>query len=205
MYLNLPKYPRYLTAAAGSVFMTVGIVYLMVQLIATNDSGFVEREPIDISDTWRVPDEIVVTKIDHKPEPPPVVTPPPPRPPMDRTIEDAGPMEYALIAPVKAGPGILRSPTLLDGEQIPIVKVAPVYPNRAVQRGIEGYVVLSFTITSTGATTDALVIESIPKGIFDKAALGAVRKFKYKPKVVDGAAQSVYNVQHKLTFELASG
>lgn len=205
MYLNLPRYPRYLTAAAGSAFMTVGIVFLMVQLVTIDDSGFVERPPVDVGPLWRVPDEPIVETIDRRPKPPPVVDPQPPRPPMDRTVETTGRMEIAAIEPKLTGPGVLRSPTLMDGEQIPIVKVAPVYPNRAKQRGIEGYVILAFTITPTGATADASVIESSPDGVFDRSALSAVRKFKYKPKVVDGEPQSVYNVQHRLTYELTNG
>jgi len=205
MFLNLPRYPRYLTAAAGSAFMTVGIVYLMVQLVSIDDVQLTERPPLEFTDWLRVPEEVTEPPVKVLPKPPLEVEPPPPQPPMDRVFEGGNGVDVAFNPPVAGGPGEFKSPTLLDGEHIPIVKVAPVYPNRAVQRGIEGYVVLSFTITPTGATADAVVIESNPSGVFDRSALGAVRKFKYKPKVVDGEAKPVYNVQHKLTFELANG
>jgi protein TonB len=90
-----------------------------------------------------------------------------------------------------------------DGEYLPIVKVAPVYPRRAQTRGIEGYVLLEFVVTKTGAVTDPVVIEASPPGIFDRAAMQAALKFKYKPKVVNGEAIDVAGVRNLITFELA--
>ncbi len=89
-----------------------------------------------------------------------------------------------------------------DGEYLPIVKVAPVYPRRAQTRGIEGYVLLEFVVTKTGAVRDPVVIESKPPGIFDRAALQAALKFKYKPKVVNGQPIDVAGVRNRITFEL---
>jgi protein TonB len=89
-----------------------------------------------------------------------------------------------------------------DGDYLPIVKVAPVYPRRAQTRGIEGYVLLEFVVTRTGAVRDPVIIESKPPGIFDRAALQAALKFKYKPKVVNGEPIDVAGVQNRITFEL---
>ena len=89
-----------------------------------------------------------------------------------------------------------------DGEYLPIVKVAPLYPESAQERGIEGYVLLEFTVTETGATADPVVIESQPKGVFDSAAIKAVLKFKYKPRVENGRPVSVAGVRHVITFKL---
>jgi protein TonB len=92
-----------------------------------------------------------------------------------------------------------------DGEYLPIVKVAPVYPRRAQTRGIEGYVLLEFVVTRTGAVRDPVVIEAQPPGIFDRAAIQAALKFKYKPKVIDGEAVDVAGVRNRITFELSDG
>src|SRR5271156_2624122 len=89
-----------------------------------------------------------------------------------------------------------------DGEYLPIVKVAPLYPESAQERGIEGYVLLEFTVTETGATADPVIIESQPTGIFDDAAKKAVLKFKYKPRVENGRPVRVEHVQHVITFKL---
>ena len=88
------------------------------------------------------------------------------------------------------------------GEYLPIVKVAPLYPQSAASRGIEGYVLLEFTVTETGATADPVIIESQPKGVFDNAASKAVLKFKYKPRVENGLPIRVAGVRHVITFKL---
>jgi len=88
-----------------------------------------------------------------------------------------------------------------DGEYLPIVKVAPVYPARAAQRGLEGYVIVEFTVTQTGATKDIVVVEST-SSLFDRAAVDAAAKFKYKPRVIDGNPVEVAGVRNKITFVL---
>ena len=204
MYL-LPKFPRFLTAAAGSALTTTGLVLLMVQLVSVDDSGFVETPPPISIDYYEVRDDRPVDPKPPKVEPPPVVEVEPTPPPLIDAIENTAGVEFAFVAP-KASKSIqLNYTALTDGEHIPIVKVQPVYPNQAAKRGIEGYVILSFTILPSGATANAEVIESHPSGVFNSSALKAVQRFKYKPKVVDGKARAVHNVHHRLSYELASG
>ena len=52
------------------------------------------------------------------------------------------------------------------GDYLPIVKVAPIYPRRALSRGIEGWVLLEFTVTRARTVTDVRVLESEPPGFF---------------------------------------
>ena len=95
-----------------------------------------------------------------------------------------------------------------DGEYLPIVKVAPIYPRRAQTRGITGYCIVTYTVTATGAIRDPYVekeTDCSPKGIFERASLKAALKFKYKPRVVDGQAIEVAGVQNKFTYELEGG
>lgn len=89
-----------------------------------------------------------------------------------------------------------------DGEYLPIVKVAPMYPARAQSQGIEGWVLVKFTVSESGSVKDPVVVESQPSGIFDEAAKRAVLKFKYKPRVENGRPVAVPNVQHLIRFEL---
>jgi protein TonB len=92
-----------------------------------------------------------------------------------------------------------------DGEYLPIVKVAPQYPRRAQTRGIQGYVILEYIVTKTGAVRDPVVVDAKPPGIFNRAAINAALKYKYKPKVVNGEAIDVAGVKTRITFELAEG
>lgn len=89
-----------------------------------------------------------------------------------------------------------------DGEYLPIVKVAPIYPRRAQTRGITGYCIVEYTVTTSGAIRDPVPVDCQPSGVFEKASVKAATKFKYKPRVVDGEAIEVAGVQNKFTYEL---
>ena len=88
-----------------------------------------------------------------------------------------------------------------DGEYLPIVKVAPIYPRRAQTRGIEGYCVVEYTVTITGGTRDPKVLDC-SSSMFASASLRASLKFKYKPRVIDGEPVEVTGVLNKFTYEL---
>ena len=85
-------------------------------------------------------------------------------------------------------------------EHEPLVKVLPIYPRRALARGIEGYVIVEFVITSTGLVTDPQIVEAEPPVIFDRAAIAAVLKSKYKPRIENGKAVDSRGVE-RVAFE----
>ena len=89
-----------------------------------------------------------------------------------------------------------------DGEYLPIVKVAPIYPRRAQSRGISGYCIVEYTVTTSGAIRDPQAVDCDPAGVFEKASVKAALKFKYKPRVVDGEPIEVAGVQNKFTYTL---
>ncbi|MDE0444121.1 MAG: energy transducer TonB [Gammaproteobacteria bacterium] len=92
----------------------------------------------------------------------------------------------------------------VEGEiGLPVVKVVPIYPDRAIKEGIEGHVLLEFVVTETGAVRDALVVEAKPSGVFEQAALQAVAKFKYKPRIVGGEPVETAGVRNRFAFEIS--
>ncbi|MGI9264453.1 MAG: energy transducer TonB, partial [Gammaproteobacteria bacterium] len=145
-----------------------------------------------------------VTRKKPKPKKPPTPDQPPPdMPPPQQDAVNPG-SQVIGVAPVSTttdvsigGFGLAVS----DGDYLPIVKVEPVYPRRAMSRGMSGHVIVEFTVTRTGTVRDPIVVEST-SSIFERAALAAVLKFKYKPRVVDGEAIEVAGVQNKITFVL---
>jgi protein TonB len=88
-----------------------------------------------------------------------------------------------------------------DHENLPIVKVAPIYPPRAAARGLDGYVVVEYTVTDQGSVQDVFVVES-SASLFDQAAIDAVLIFKYQPRITSGRAVAVPGVQSVIRFEL---
>lgn len=89
-----------------------------------------------------------------------------------------------------------------DEDIVPLVRVEPIYPPRALQRAITGWVELIFTITAQGTVKNPRVTTHHPGPIFDRAALRAVRKWKYAPRVVDGKPVERTGVEVRLEFEL---
>ncbi|MEM8659295.1 MAG: energy transducer TonB [Pseudomonadota bacterium] len=85
---------------------------------------------------------------------------------------------------------------------VPIFRVAPDYPVSAIRRGIEGYVDLLFDINASGKTENIRVIASEPSGIFDRAALRALAKWKCKVPEVDGAAIGQRDMTTRIRFEM---
>ena len=80
--------------------------------------------------------------------------------------------------------------------------MAAARPGRGVlSRGLEGYVIVEFTVTGTGTVRDVTVVEST-SSLFERAAVEAAKKFKYKPRVVDGRSIEVQGVRNKITFQL---
>jgi protein TonB len=89
-----------------------------------------------------------------------------------------------------------------DRDVIPLVRINPEYPPRAQSRGIEGWVQVQFTISETGSVIDAIVVDSSPKGVFDDAAIKAISRWRYNPKVEGAVAVQRKGLQTILRFEL---
>lgn len=106
----------------------------------------------------------------------------------------------------KIGTGPERVPFIVGepGRDVcgqPVVRVAPSYPRRAVDQGVEGYADVQFTVTVEGTVKDAVVVEQEPGTIFGSAARKAVEKWRYAPCMINGKVQEVTLVV-RLTFEL---
>ena len=89
-----------------------------------------------------------------------------------------------------------------DRDVIPLVRVNPDYPQRALQRELEGWVKVQFTITAAGTVKDAVVVDAEPKETFDDAALKAIARWRYNPKVENGTAVERVGVQTRIVFQL---
>lgn len=199
--------PRILVAFALSAFVTLGLFFLMQSLIISGGSALTDPPKGSVLDFVRIKQDETVEKKERKPKKPPKPETPPPQmqqPQMDSPAPDAEGTSMNFAADVAADVSLDGGLALEsgDGEYLPIVKVAPVYPRRALQRGIEGFVIVEFTVTKQGSVRDPIVVEAKPEGLFEQAAMDAALKFKYKPRVVNGDATEVAGVQNRITFQI---
>lgn len=88
-------------------------------------------------------------------------------------------------------------------QAMPLYRVEPRYPSRAIKQGAEGHVELSFTINTVGRPTNIKVLIAKPRHLFEKAAVKALRKWKYQPTLVDGKAVDQVGQTVTLEFKLS--
>ncbi|MEC7413714.1 MAG: energy transducer TonB [Pseudomonadota bacterium] len=195
---------RYLIGVGLGSVVTFLLFFLMQAVIAIDEARLDEGAKGKLLDFVRLEEDQELQTKQRKPKPPPPPDEPPPDMPKPEFESsdisqgvDVGAVDVNVNLNVEGG-GFSS-----DGEYLPIVKVNPQYPRRAQTRGIEGYVLLEYIVTKTGAVRDPVVIEAKPPGIFNRAAINAALKYKYKPKVVNGEPIDVAGVKTRITFEMA--
>jgi protein TonB len=195
---------RYFASFGLGLVITFVLFFLMQAVIATDEARLDEGAKGKLLDFVRLEEDQDLQTKQRKPKPPPPPDEPPPDMPKPEFESsdisqgvDVGAVDVDVNLNVEGG-GFSS-----DGEYLPIVKVNPQYPRRAQTRGIEGFVLLEYIVTKTGAVRDPVVIEAKPPGIFNRAAINAALKYKYKPKVVNGEPIDVAGVKTRITFEMA--
>jgi protein TonB len=202
--------PRHLISGGLALIVTLGLFWLMQSLISMEGAGLDDLGPSYTIDFVRLKrDEQLNAKKRKMPEKKPQEEQPPP-PPMNLTpnlqpAQQVGGIEVGIDIGLDMGDGTGFVVTQGDTDIVPMVRVDPQYPIRAEERGIEGWVELEFTINETGGVIQARVINAKPKGVFDRSALRAIKRWKYNPKVEDGVAVERPGVTVRLVFNLEDG
>jgi len=189
-------------AASSGVLVTLAVFSLLWHFVSV---------PIDIGkpiETVKVDWKRVRTSTPIEPkrpqkvdrDPPPIV---PETPKVRGEHVIAPPTPYA--RPERVGPTIGPGRGLaigIDSEPIPVVRAAPDYPPRALANGVEGWVQVRFTVTAVGTVIDAVVVDAAPKNTFDDAALKALARWRYNPKVEGGVGVERVGLQTVIRFQL---
>jgi len=187
--------------------VTAGLFWMMQYLIATADRSLNEGASGSLVDFVRLKRDESIQRRQLKPKKPPPPDAPPPQPPTPKLDSLDPSAEKIAISAVPVETDIEMSGGFSlgvgEGDYLPIVKVAPIYPARALQRGLEGFCVVQYTVTSLGTIRDPVVVEDqCSSSLFHRASVQAALKFKYKPRVIDGEAVEVPGVQNKFTYEI---
>lgn len=203
---------RYLIALGSGSLVTLGLFYFMSVLISQGKKKPLNSDLGPVVEFIRVKrDQDTKTRNRELPKKPPPPKAAPSKPKMqvadnDKPQADQLDMPQPKIANgLKGGLGpYLGGGAASDGEVMPIVRISPQMPRKAAMRGIEGYVVVQFTVTKSGTTSDVKIVESKPPRIFNRNAKRAILKWKYKPQVVDGKPTEIQQ-KVRLDFKLEGG
>ena len=177
-------------------------IALVLNTLLLASAALLSRERAQAQD---LTDPVAVRLISLKPPTPPEekkkVTPPPPKP---KPKPDFQPelLRPAIGAPAPIGPSVSLDPSLfaggpargdfifnasdLDQPPVAIIKTNPVYPFKAQQRDIEGYVTIRFLVAVDGSVSRPEILDSRPKGLFEQAVLKVFPSWKFRPGMIDG-------------------
>ena len=193
---------RALSSATAGLAVTTGLLYLMQFLVATGEEIITEPRPRYVLD-WigpqQPPDTPVETRPPERPDKPQI-------PPKTNfaDLTDTGLVGVG----IPTAPPVPRTHRpaftkfgVSDGPLINIIKVQPQYPAAAAIRGLDGTVIVQFDVTAMGVVENVVVVDSTNK-IFNKAAIEAAYRFKYKPRVVDGTQYGGKGLRQLFRFEM---
>ena len=188
---------RFARPALYAALITFGMFWTLHLLIAGGRYAAEQGESLSTIDFVRLKKESELETRERKkpPKPEPPKTPPPPKmkidtPPPDQTPPTPFQMpKLSLPTTITGGPFLgsyVGGDMSGNSELIPMLRITPQYPRNAARDGISGWVDFLITINPDGTVKSAQVKAAQPRGVFESAAMQAIYKWKFRPKLVDG-------------------
>ena len=200
---NNPVFIKTSTAVICGAAMTFAAFAFMQYLISGEQRAPVKPGSDIIVEIFQAPEDSKVRHIQKIQPPPPIPKVPPKAPPLDTSADPVLAIsDFTPITIDDFGGDINNTINRPTGDATPIVRINPKYPTTAARDGIEGWVQLSFSISPTGEVIDPVVINAEPKRTFDREAIRAIKRWKYRPKVIEGVAQLQTGQTVQLDFKL---
>ena len=189
---------------ALAISSTAGLFYIMQGMVAAEEIKLIDEPDIRFIDVVYNP-KPETPRVKERIKPPVPVEEPPETPePLRPDDSDTPRPDYVPVPPPalqdELGPRF--DPAAMDGEMVPLVRVNPIYPIGAIQRGIEGWVEVLFDVNAYGMVENPEVVAFEPSSVFNRATVTAISKFRYKPRVVDGQSYGVNGVRFRMVYTL---
>ena len=193
-YISYRYVPLLLLAVSVNV-----LVFFFIQLMVTGEYNRVSVSTLPNMDNF-----IRVRRVEAAPETPedteqtaqpPQIAPPAPSSPVSTPVagldikvnSNAVPSLRRILSVSRPKPAAPKFATNL----VPTLRIPPIYPQQALNQGIEGIVTVEFTIGTDGSVKEPKIIKARPEKVFDDAVLQAIQKWKYPPEIVNGKAVEV--------------
>ncbi|NMP32830.1 energy transducer TonB [Thalassotalea sp. M1531] len=198
---------RFLLLLIFGIGIAGALTYFMHVLIESSQQELNKSTRANLLDFVRVKRDETSQKKKLKPQRPETQDAPPAPPSPQQQQNSLGETSLAVSLPQAATNidveiGAINI-SASDGEYLPIVKIAPVYPLKAMASGKEGECTVEYIVTTNGSTKNVKPVEGQCPGIFMRASINAAKKFKYKPRVVDGKAIEVMSIRNKFIFKMS--
>ncbi|MFT7558862.1 MAG: protein TonB [Flavobacteriales bacterium] len=170
---------RFMVALPLAFIVTVFLVFIMHRLVFQESVGIPSDSPVIIPPIIMPPDIDPTVRYTEIVKPEEAAFEPPV--PEVQLFVDPGAEFFIPSDPVDVVIDTNMNFSVGGDSPLAQVLISPNYPTNAVRREIEGYVDVQFDVTVTGATTNVVVIKADPRGVFEQAAMKAVKKWKYQP------------------------
>jgi len=192
---------RWIISLLIGIFITLILFSFMNYMISSNNNKIVDAEIYKVIDFIQATKDTSVPEVQKElpPEPEPPKAPPKiqnesqdaksdvaQNPSLNMEMPNLGEgMKFGggspkILAPIKMAK--------MDSVLTPMVQIKPIYPSRAKRMGTEGYVKVKLYVDASGYVTKLEIVKSSPEGVFDRSVKKALRKWKFRPKTVDGKA-----------------
>ena len=195
-------FANFVTAIPTAAGMTFLLIFAMQSLISMQPMTVDERPAHKLGIITLKPRDETLNTLDFDPKVIPEVVPTPPMV-VDQQYDPTSSGTGTRMQPprVTEHSGPITSPFGSDGPLVAIVRVQPTYPAAQSSRGIEGYVTVMFDVLPDGTVSNIVVLESSSRG-FERSAIQAASRFRYKARVVDGIPQTSTGVRYRFTYEI---
>jgi len=208
---------RWFVSLVFGTVTTLGIFWFMNYMISSTDNNVVTNSIYKTIDFVALKQNIREPDIKKELPPEPVEQKDPPKVPNEVQESKTASTVQAPVAPQLATPslsgnmamagggapkilGVMKTPKI-DSALTPMVQIKPAYPDRAKRMGVEGYVKVRLNVDATGHVVSIQVIESKPKGVFERSVKRTLKRWKFRPKTVNGKAVA-QSGELRLNFKL---
>lgn len=206
---------RVIVSALFAFGIVVGL-FLLMNFLISSDAKKDEVDNVKVEVAFVEEDKQVQRKERRPPKkPPPPKEPPPPQ----QQVQQKQQKVVTAIVDIKIdnidasmdgtgiyigglGTGQADFAGMGDGDAIPVYQPQAEYPVQAQLKGIEGYVLFTLDIGPDGSPSNISVEDESPRGVFRRNAMRAIRKWKFKPRIVNGQAIPQRNMRYRMEFEL---
>ena len=193
--LQQKKIKKNLFFISGGALVSFLLFIFMYMLIKPGDLDLNALKDRQMVDFIRIKKDDTLNERDRRlpDKPPPPKRPPPPEleqpelkklptPKLDINLPD-------IDMPIDTDGALVGGGQFIsDGGLIPLVRISPRYPRKALLEGREGYVIVELLVDESGNVLSAKIREASPSTLFNAAAIQAVLKWKFKPRVSGGVA-----------------
>jgi protein TonB len=188
---------------AAGLCAALGLAWFMYVLIQSSEMQLAETDRARVLDFVRIKREETAARKDRKPERP-KASEVPDIPPTDQSSDSGPQLALNVSSPtdMDADLDLHGGMATGDGDYLPIVKVAPIFPRAALSRGLKGECMVRYTVTTAGTVKDVEVInDECAQTVFRSPSVEAAKRFKYKPRMIDGVPVEVHGVRNRFYFD----